>query len=105
MVHADMCMSWPADVDEQSKLEIKAALLSYDRTLLVADPRRMEPKKCVSLMLLECPCACPACCAVHWAICMPGSPNAVLCASLQCTRGAGSTLQCGASSKCIEKVT
>lgn len=38
-----------ADVDEQSKQEIKAALLSYDRTLLVADPRRCEPKKWVAL--------------------------------------------------------
>ena len=36
-----------ADVDEQSKKEIKDLLLSYDRTLLVADPRRCEPKKCV----------------------------------------------------------
>ena len=35
-----------ADVDEQSKKEIKDLLLSYDRTLLVADPRRCEPKKC-----------------------------------------------------------
>ncbi|ODQ53926.1 ribosomal protein S9 [Saitoella complicata NRRL Y-17804] len=32
-------------VDEQSKNEIKAALVQYDRTLLVADPRRAEPKK------------------------------------------------------------
>jgi small subunit ribosomal protein S16e len=32
-------------VDEASKQEIKAILLSYDRTLLVADPRRCEPKK------------------------------------------------------------
>jgi small subunit ribosomal protein S16e len=32
-------------VDEQSKNEIKNILLSYDRTLLVADPRRCEPKK------------------------------------------------------------
>ena len=32
-------------VDEQSKKELKDALLTYDRTLLVADPRRMEPKK------------------------------------------------------------
>jgi len=32
-------------VDEATKREIKEALLSYDRTLLVADPRRMEPKK------------------------------------------------------------
>lgn len=32
-------------VDEQSKLEIKELLVSYDRALLVADPRRCEPKK------------------------------------------------------------
>lgn len=32
-------------VDEQSKKEIKDILLRYDRTLLVADPRRCEPKK------------------------------------------------------------
>ncbi|CCJ31344.1 unnamed protein product, partial [Pneumocystis jirovecii] len=31
--------------DEQSKIELKKALISYDRTLLVADPRRCEPKK------------------------------------------------------------
>ena len=35
----------PAVVDETSKREIKEILLAYDRTLLVADPRRMEPKK------------------------------------------------------------
>ena len=35
-------------MDEQSKKEIKDLLLSYDRTLLVADPRRCEPKKCVA---------------------------------------------------------
>ena len=34
-----------ADVDEASKKEIKEILLSYDRQLLVADPRRVEPKK------------------------------------------------------------
>lgn len=34
-----------ADVDEASKKEIKELLIRYDRTLLVADPRRMEPKK------------------------------------------------------------
>lgn len=34
-----------ADVDEASKKEIKDILISYDRTLLVADPRRCEPKK------------------------------------------------------------
>ncbi|KAL5714114.1 40S ribosomal protein S16 [Ranunculus cassubicifolius] len=32
-------------VDEQSKQEIKDILIRYDRTLLVADPRRCEPKK------------------------------------------------------------
>ena len=34
-----------ADVDEASKKEIKDILQQYDRTLLVADPRRCEPKK------------------------------------------------------------
>ncbi|CAK0785305.1 40S ribosomal protein S16 [Coccomyxa viridis] len=32
-------------VDEAAKKEVKDILLSYDRTLLVADPRRCEPKK------------------------------------------------------------
>jgi len=32
-------------VDEQSKQDIKETLLAYDRSLLVADPRRCEPKK------------------------------------------------------------
>ncbi|KAJ3299460.1 40S ribosomal protein S16 [Borealophlyctis nickersoniae] len=32
-------------VDEASKKEIKDMLIRYDRTLLVADPRRCEPKK------------------------------------------------------------
>ena len=32
-------------VDEASKAEIKQTLIGYDRTLLVTDPRRMEPKK------------------------------------------------------------
>eukprot|EP00353_Schmidingerella_taraikaensis_P010746 CAMPEP_0185571190 /NCGR_PEP_ID=MMETSP0434-20130131/3259_1 /TAXON_ID=626734 ORGANISM="Favella taraikaensis, Strain Fe Narragansett Bay" /NCGR_SAMPLE_ID=MMETSP0434 /ASSEMBLY_ACC=CAM_ASM_000379 /LENGTH=146 /DNA_ID=CAMNT_0028186509 /DNA_START=18 /DNA_END=458 /DNA_ORIENTATION=+ len=32
-------------VDESSKNEIKAILGDYDRSLLVADPRRCEPKK------------------------------------------------------------
>merc|ERR1711963_1284149 len=32
-------------VDEQSKKEIRDILISYDRSLLVADPRRCEPKK------------------------------------------------------------
>ena len=33
------------DVDEQSKKEIKDILVQFDRTLLVADPRRCEAKK------------------------------------------------------------
>ena len=32
-------------VDEASKREIKDLLVQYDRSLLVADPRRCEPKK------------------------------------------------------------
>ncbi|XP_041367638.1 40S ribosomal protein S16 [Gigantopelta aegis] len=32
-------------VDEATKKEIKDILIQYDRTLLVADPRRCEPKK------------------------------------------------------------
>lgn len=32
-------------VDEASKREIKDILVQYDRTLLVADTRRCEPKK------------------------------------------------------------
>ena len=32
-------------VDESSKQEIKDILQSYDKSLLVADPRRREPKK------------------------------------------------------------
>jgi len=32
-------------VDEHEKKQIKDCLLTYDRTLLVADPRRCEPKK------------------------------------------------------------
>uniref|UniRef100_A0A7S1U7D6 30S ribosomal protein S9, chloroplastic n=1 Tax=Phaeomonas parva TaxID=124430 RepID=A0A7S1U7D6_9STRA len=32
-------------VDEASKREIKEQFMAYDRSLLVADPRRCEPKK------------------------------------------------------------
>ena len=32
-------------VDEQSKQEIKGILVQFDRSLLVADPRRNGPKK------------------------------------------------------------
>lgn len=38
-------MSLITVVDEASKKEIKDILIQYDRTLLVADPRRCEPKK------------------------------------------------------------
>ncbi|TPX78480.1 hypothetical protein CcCBS67573_g00193 [Chytriomyces confervae] len=34
-----------SDVDEASKRDIKTILTNYDRSLLVADPRRCEPKK------------------------------------------------------------
>ena len=33
------------DVDEVSKKEIRDILIQYDRSLLVADPRRAEAKK------------------------------------------------------------
>lgn len=33
------------DVDEASKNAIRDIFVQYDRTLLVADPRRCEPKK------------------------------------------------------------
>lgn len=39
------CFCLTADVDEASKKEIKDILIQYDRTLLVADPRRCESKK------------------------------------------------------------
>lgn len=32
-------------VDEASKRDIKETLVQFDRSLLVADPRRCEPKK------------------------------------------------------------
>jgi small subunit ribosomal protein S16e len=32
-------------IDEHSKNQLKQALVQYDRTLLVADNRRCEPKK------------------------------------------------------------
>lgn len=33
------------NVDAASALDLKKTLVAYDRTLLIADPRRMEPKK------------------------------------------------------------
>lgn len=41
----DCYYSFTTDVDEASKKEIRDQLTRYDRTLLVADPRRSEPKK------------------------------------------------------------
>jgi small subunit ribosomal protein S16e len=32
-------------VDEEEKAEVRRTLMNYDKNLLVADPRRMEPKK------------------------------------------------------------
>jgi hypothetical protein len=40
------CFSFYAkNEDAASALELKKTLIAYDRSLLVADPRRMEPKK------------------------------------------------------------
>ncbi len=35
----------PADIGEADKNDVKDILVAYDRSLLVADPRRCEPKK------------------------------------------------------------
>lgn len=44
--HADRLHSFYAkNEDAASALELKKTLIAYDRSLLVADPRRMEPKK------------------------------------------------------------
>merc|ERR1712154_491656 len=40
-------------VDEAAKKEIKEKLVQFDRTLLVADPRRAEPKKLVDMVLVQ----------------------------------------------------
>ena len=39
------CFLYLSDVDEVSKKEIRDILVQYDRSLLVADPRRAEAKK------------------------------------------------------------
>jgi hypothetical protein len=39
------CRFYAKNEDAASALELKKTLIAYDRTLLVADPRRMEPKK------------------------------------------------------------
>ncbi|KAG6898049.1 hypothetical protein C0992_006527 [Termitomyces sp. T32_za158] len=55
-------------IDAYSALELKKKLVAYDRTLLIADPRRMEPKKFGgagararrqkrALVLMDSPCA------------------------------------------------
>uniref|UniRef100_A0A8C7WZ74 Small ribosomal subunit protein uS9 n=1 Tax=Oryzias sinensis TaxID=183150 RepID=A0A8C7WZ74_9TELE len=43
--HEVLARCFPKYVDEASKKEIKDILIQYDRTLLVADPRRCESKK------------------------------------------------------------
>lgn len=48
-----MMLSVAAVVDEQAKREIKELLMQYDRTLLVADPRRCEPKKYAAVPFLH----------------------------------------------------
>ena len=40
-----LSLSLSLDVGEHEKNAVKDILLAYDRTLLVADPRRCEPKK------------------------------------------------------------
>jgi hypothetical protein len=52
VVHEDSLLTWLLQVayyqkyiDEHSKNQLKQALVAYDRTLLVADNRRCEPKK------------------------------------------------------------
>lgn len=42
--HADISF-YAKNEDAASALELKKTLIAYDRSLLVADPRRMEPKK------------------------------------------------------------
>ncbi|EPQ60565.1 40S ribosomal protein S16 [Gloeophyllum trabeum ATCC 11539] len=43
---AKALVAWYAKyVDAYSAMELKKKLVAYDRTLLIADPRRMEPKK------------------------------------------------------------
>ncbi|KDQ63456.1 hypothetical protein JAAARDRAFT_29475 [Jaapia argillacea MUCL 33604] len=43
---AKALVAWYAKfVDAYSAMELKKKLVAYDRSLLIADPRRMEPKK------------------------------------------------------------
>lgn len=73
----------PADVDEQSKNEIKDILLTYDRTLLVADPRRCEPKKASALRCLLAAAGLRAC-----------GPAGRLLAAAGCCWPAGRSMPC-----------
>lgn len=45
IISCNVLMHTATDVDEASKKEIRDILIQYDRSLLVADPRRCEPKK------------------------------------------------------------
>lgn len=45
IIESLMTNKLPQDVDEATKRKTKELLVSYDRSLLVADPRRCEPKK------------------------------------------------------------
>ena len=60
-------------VDEASKKEIKDILMAYDRTLLVADPRRCESKK-FGKPLTPAPSASRAC-ARAYAAAFDTQPN------------------------------
>lgn len=44
-INSHICNHFNIDVNEQEKRDIKDALVTYDRSLLVSDPRRCEPKK------------------------------------------------------------
>jgi hypothetical protein len=70
--------------DAASALELKKALIQYDRTLLVADPRRMEPKKVRLSLSLAVSCGLvlltlhtPRCNSVRWSWC-PCPPPEIL---------------------------
>ena len=66
-------------MDETSKAEIKQALQQYDRTLLVSDPRRCEPKKCAFQICVQTVAAID---------------TDVLCSIIQHCRGCTSSSQC-----------
>jgi small subunit ribosomal protein S16e len=45
LANVDIVAYYQKYVDEYAKNQLKQALVQYDRTLLVADNRRCEPKK------------------------------------------------------------